>query len=65
MIYALTAFSLACLAMGIWSAIDWHRIKQERDAYDREAQEWAKLYWDLRDDTPARGSDGRFTRRGR
>ncbi len=64
MIYAL-AFGIACLAFSLWLLIDHERLRDERNAFDREAQEWAKLYWDLRDDTPARGSDGRFIRRGK
>lgn len=62
MIYAL-AFGLACAVVLLWS--DLGHIRRQRDAYDREAQQWAKLYWDLRDDTPARGEDGRFIRRGK
>lgn len=55
--------TIAVWVLSLIAAVDWHRMKRQRNAYNREAQEWAKLYWDLRDDTPARGSDGKFTRR--
>ena len=64
MIYALSAFALLCLAAGLWAAIDWHRMREERDAYNREALEWMRLYRGLRDDMPARDpKTGQFRRR--
>ena len=65
MTYFLAAYAIACLAFCLWLLLDYERLRQQRDACDREAQEWAKLYWDLRDETPARDANGRFTQRGK
>lgn len=41
------------------------RLERERDAIADERTRWKQKYYDLRNDTPARGKGGKFVKRNK
>jgi len=68
MIYALTAFSLLCLACAVFFALDYYRMRSDRDGWRDYAEDIAdesfRLIRELRGERPSRDpKTGRFTKR--